>query len=123
MLIFLRDLIFQDFVLKLFSLVLAILIWLTIFFAIQKEVTPLPGAPSHNARVRFFNLPIAVVATAQDVGAFRVEPSDVEITLEGDANLIEKLQKRDIRVMVDLSGIESPTNFHKRIEVSTPAGV
>jgi len=32
-----HDLIFKDFWLKLFSLVLAILIWLTVSYAIQKE--------------------------------------------------------------------------------------
>lgn len=32
-----RDLIFKDFLLKLFSLVLAVLIWLTVSFAIQRE--------------------------------------------------------------------------------------
>ena len=34
----LHDLIFKDFWLKLFSLVLALLIWLTVSFAIQKEI-------------------------------------------------------------------------------------
>ena len=32
-----RDLIFKDFWLKLFSLALAVLIWLTVSFAIQRE--------------------------------------------------------------------------------------
>ncbi len=35
-----HDLIFKDFWLKLFSLVLAILIWLTVSYAIQKEARP-----------------------------------------------------------------------------------
>jgi hypothetical protein len=34
-----RDLIFKDFWLKLFSLMLAVLIWLTVSFAIQREST------------------------------------------------------------------------------------
>ena len=43
--------------------------------------------------------------------------------VEGDAQLLERLQAKDIRIMVDLTGIESATDLRKRIEVSTPAGV
>ena len=41
----LRDLIFKDFWLKLFSLALAIMIWATVKLAIRKEETP-PVAPT-----------------------------------------------------------------------------
>jgi hypothetical protein len=40
MILLLRHLVFHDFWLKLFSLVLAVLIWLTVSVAIKKEVSP-----------------------------------------------------------------------------------
>jgi hypothetical protein len=41
MMLFLRQLVLQDFWLKLFSLALAVLIWFTVFFALTKKVSPL----------------------------------------------------------------------------------
>ena len=40
MIAFLRHLILKDFWLKLFSISLAVLIWITVSLAIQKEVSP-----------------------------------------------------------------------------------
>jgi YbbR domain-containing protein len=44
------------------------------------------------------------------------------VTVQGDAKAVENLQSKDIRPIVDLTGIEA-ANALKRIEVSTPAGV
>ena len=120
---FLRHVVVDDFWLKLFSLVLAVLFWLTVSFAIQqKEVAPSP-APSLTLAVHtFFNLPVVVMSSAADVRNFRVSPSAVEVTVQGDAKAVESLQSKDIRPIVDLTGIEA-ANALKRIEVSTPAGV
>jgi YbbR domain-containing protein len=123
MLLFLRDLIFKDFWLKLFSLALAVLIRLTVSLAIEKEVTPIPSLAFQNARRTFFALPVAVLSSAQDVRSFKVDPPEVEVMVEGDSQILERLQAKDIRVMVDLTGIEAATDLRKRIEVSTPAGV
>ena len=123
MLLFFRDLILKDFWLKLFSLALAVLIRLTVSLAIEKEVTPIPNLAFQNARRTFFNLPVAVLSSAQDVRSFRVEPPEVEVMVEGDSQILERLQAKDIRVMVDLTGIEAATDLRKRIEISTPAGV
>ena len=45
MILFLRDLAFKDFWLKLFSLALAVLIWATVKINIRKEEAP-PAAPA-----------------------------------------------------------------------------
>src|SRR5262245_31280083 len=123
MLLFFRDLIFKDFWLKLFSLALAVLIRLTVSLAIEKEVTPIPTLAFQNATRTFFNLPVSVLSSAQDVRSFKVEPSEVQVMVEGEAQILERLQAREIRVMVDLSGIEAATDLLKRIDVSMPAGV
>jgi YbbR domain-containing protein len=116
---FLRDFIFHDFWLKLFSLVLAVLIWLAVHFASQKEVSPLsfPGEER-----KFSNLPVMVMFAAEDVRTFKVKPSEVEVTVQGDPKILKNLQGRDIRVIVDLTGIEA-AHLRKRVEISPPAGV
>src|ERR1051325_7357973 len=100
----LRELIFHDFLLKLFSLALAVLIWFTVT-EVQKESSPLPRL-TMNADVRTFSgLPVLVVCSADDVRNFKITPSEVELT-------------------VQLAGIESVAGpLRKRVEVSTPAGV
>jgi YbbR domain-containing protein len=120
---FLRHIFIEDFLLKLFSLVLALLFWLTVSFAIrQKEVSPAPALTLNTEMHTFFNLPVVVMSSASDARNFKVSPSTVEVTVRGDAKTLANLQSKDIRAIVDLTGIEAARAL-KRIEVSTPAGV
>lgn len=120
---FLRGLVFHDLLLKLFSLALAVLIWFTIT-EVQKESSPLPRL-TMNADVRTFSgLPVLVVCSADDVRNFKITPSEVELTVQGDGRILNKLSNKDFRVTVDLTGIESVSGpLRKRVDVSTPAGV
>ena len=123
MIVFLRDLFLKDFWLKLFSLALAVLIWLTISFAIRKEFSPLPNMVPRGTPRTFFSLPVGVVSSAEGSQNFKVEPSEVDVTVEGDPRVMDNLQSKEIRVSVDLSGIAAARDLMKRIEVSTPAGI
>lgn len=122
MIAFLRHLIFDDFLLKVFSVVLAFLIWLTVSFAIRKQGAPVPPLARLD-QITFASLPVVVMSSAADVRNFRVNPKEVEVTVEGDARLLKDLRPEDIRVRVDLTGIEAAHDLRKRIEVSTPVGV
>jgi YbbR domain-containing protein len=117
-----RNFILHDFWLKLFSVALALLIWLTVNFALQRG----PAAPRSliptEQRV-FSNLPIMIMASAEDVHSVRVHPKEVELTVRGDARVLKQLQPREIRVLVDITGIEAAQGLRKRLEVSTPPGV
>lgn len=120
---FLRQVFVEDFWLKLFSFLLAVLIWLTASLAIQKvgaPSTPLSLTPEERT---FSNLPISVTASAQDVRNFKVAPDAVEVTVRGDGKMIRTLGANDIRARVDLTGIETARELKARIEVSIPAGV
>jgi YbbR domain-containing protein len=119
-----RNLIFKDFWLKLFSLALAVLTWFTIRFAIAKEVSPVGSLVlSATAQVTFPNLPVVILSSAQDVRNFKVNPQEVEVTVQGDPKVLRTLRSKDIRVLVDLTGIATAGGMRKRIEVSTPAGI
>jgi YbbR domain-containing protein len=124
MIALLRNLIFKDFWLKLFSLALAVLTWFTIRIAIEKEVSPVGSLVlSTTAQVTFPNLPVVILSSGQDVRNFKVNPPEVEVTVQGDVKALRTLRSKDIRVLVDLTGINAAGDMHKRIEVSTPAGV
>jgi len=120
----LRNLVFEDLWLKLFSFALAILIWFTVNFATKNEIiprTPLSLAPREQ-RV-FANLPVLIVCSAEDMRSFRVTPKEVQVTLEGEPKVLQKVQEKEIRVLVDLTGIEAAQGLRKRVEVSAPAGI
>jgi YbbR domain-containing protein len=118
----LHALFFKDFWLKLFSLVLAVLIWTTVSYAIHNEnSTANPIAA--NAPTRDFYVPVLVVSAAADVRQAHVKPSSVEVTVRGDADALAKMVDKDVRVLVDLSDIESARGVRKKVEVSTPPGV
>jgi len=111
----LRNLVFEDFWLKLFSLVLAVLIWLTVTFASQREV-------GSETRV-FSNLPVALLTSAGDVHDFKVSPQEVDITVRADPKTLQSLQRKDVQAVVDLTGVAAARDLRKRVEVAVPAGV
>lgn len=120
----LEQLIFKDLWLKLFSLALATLIWVTVNIAIQNQVAPVTSLPLAKAERRTFSdLPVIIMSSAEDTRSAHVNPKEVEVTVEGDAKVVKSLYSRDIRVVVDLTGIEAAHDMRKRIEVSAPAGV
>jgi YbbR domain-containing protein len=119
----LRNLVLKDFWLKLFSLALAVLIWFTVSFAIQKEVSPTGDLALNLNQITFYNVPVVVLSSASDVHGFNVAPKEVEVTVQGRADILQKLSSRDIRAMVDLTGVETAEDLRKKIDVSTPAGV
>jgi len=112
---FLRHLFIEDFLLKLFSLMLAVVVWLIVTFASQKEAGTTPRI--------FYNLPVTVLSSSEDVRNFKVSPNEVIVTVQGDAKTVQNLQSKDIRAAVDLTGVAAARDLHKRIEVSVPAGV
>ena len=116
MIIFLRNLVLEDFWLKLFSLMLAVLLWLTVTFASPKDT----GA---DQRVSSKTLPVTILASAEDVHNFRVSPGEVLVTLQGNPKTLQNLQTNDIRAFVDLTGVAAARDLRKRVEVSVPAGV
>ena len=119
-----QDLVLKDIWLKLFSLALATLIWITVNIAIQNQVSPVVSLPlGRNEHRKFSNLPVLVVSSAQDARGASINPKEVEVTIEGDPKTVKSLNNHDIRVFVDLTGIEAAHDMRKRVEVYTPAGV
>jgi len=119
---FLREMVFKDVMLKLLSLFLAILTWIALS-SIQRESSPAGTVSLYSRNLTFSNVEVAILSSASDVHDYRVEPKTVEVTVEGDPKVLQRLASKDVRAMVDLTGLESGTDVRKRIELSTPAGV
>ncbi len=116
-----RDWLTKDFWWKLFSVVLAVIIWLTVH-KIYEE----PGAIGTAAVGNTFtydNLRVAVVSSAGDVHDFRVTPPAVKVTVSGPADVMNKLKIGDVHAVVDLTGINLARDLHVPVEISAPANV
>jgi len=123
MIVFARNLVVKDFWLKLFSLALAILIWLTVRFISSGETAASPWlallgrAPDENV------VTVPVHIPAKDGQSFSTDPAEVQVTLRGDSKILKNLRKQDIRAEVDLTGIESANGLLRPVEIILPQGV
>lgn len=120
---FLRNLVFGDWLLKFFSIALAILTWLAVSFSLQQKPVAVPGKPDL-AEQPYYDVPVTVVSGNADVHDFKIKPSEVDVvTVQGDKTIVDKLERRHIRVQVDLTGVAPTNGLRKRIDVITPPGV
>lgn len=116
-----RDVFFKDFWWKLFSLVLAAFIWLTVDKLIEESQ---PANPVNSiVSVTYGELPVLLVATAADMHLYRVRPDRVSVTLAGPADIMSTLQANQIRVTVDLSNCDPSPDAFQPLDVSVPGGV
>jgi hypothetical protein len=121
MIIFARNLVAKDFWLKLFSLALAILIWLTVNFTISGERSPWSAFLGRAADETVLTVPIQVPqGTSQTVS---VDAAEVKVTLRGDPEKLKTLRTEDIRAEVDLAGVESADGLVRPVKVMLPLGI
>jgi YbbR domain-containing protein len=117
----LRAWLVDDFGWKIFSLVLAIAIWLTVHRILEEAALPAPTVGG--ATLTYGNLPVLIVAAAADVHLYRVVPETVKVTVSGSPEAIAVLQANQIRATVDLTGIDSANDLKRSVDVSVPSGV
>ncbi|MFZ1074345.1 MAG: CdaR family protein [Verrucomicrobiia bacterium] len=117
----LRDSFIKDLGWKLFSVVLAVAIWLTVNQIRNESETP--GATGDLGTLKFGNVPVLIVSAAADVRNFHVKPSMVAVTVSGSPDDIANLQAAQVRAFVDLTDIESAHKLQRRVDVSMPSGL
>ena len=111
----------EDFAWKLFSLVLAVAIWLTVHRILQEST--LAPANSGSSVLTCDKLPVLIVSTAADVHLYHVVPEHVKVTVTGSPDAIATLQASQIRPTVDLTGIGFAKELKRNVDVSVPSGV
>ena len=121
MIIFIRNLVVKDIWLKLFSLALAILIWLTVQFSISKEVSPWSALIGRASDEKVLTVPIFVPPMDKRIVSF--DPPDVEVTVHGDPKSLKNLKPENLRAQINLTGIESANGMRRRVEVILPENI
>ena|ERR1700722_5588741 len=114
-----REWLTEDFNWKLFSVVLAVVVWLTVH-----KIRDEPGAPGLLAVPNTFsNVPVLAVSATADVHDAHVAPNAISITISGAPDLIAVLQTNQLHAIVNLTGIDSAHDLKRHVDVTLPPGV
>jgi YbbR domain-containing protein len=112
-----RDLLLKDWGWKMFSLLLAAAIWLTVHRILEPENALLAGRTSI---VTFDTLTVQPVSSTSDVRFYRVMPSVVRVTVSGPPEVVNKLQQSQVEAEVNLTAAVGAT---APVDIITPPNV
>ena len=112
-----RELFITDWGWKLFSLLLAVAIWLTV------HRSYFPAAHAGASTLTYGNLPVVIVSASADVRDYRLRQPTVAVTVSGSPEVIGKLQANQIHATVALDDFNAVNNTSQRVEVSVPEEV
>ena len=113
-----HDLLTKDIGWKLASVILAVIIWVTVF-----EYNGGAFDRGMHRQNTYSDLPVSLVSTTGDPRSFQVAPETVTIKVSGPAEAMDKLQGVQIHPFVDVTGKESARSFRLPVNVSLPKGV
>jgi len=116
-----REWITRDLTWKLFSLILAVVLWITIHNLRETPETIAPFATMTTAT--YTNLPVLAVSSGADVHNAQIAPNFVAVKVSGPADIMASLQKSDVHVLINLTGLDSARLLRRNVDVSVPPGV
>jgi YbbR domain-containing protein len=114
-----RDWVIKDLGWKIFSLFLAVVVWLTVSQIREESGTPATSGIENT----YGNLPVHLLSATADVRDYRIKPDTVVVTVRGPSHVMAVLQAEQIHAVVNLTDIESSQDPHRRVEVSVPTSV
>jgi hypothetical protein len=120
-----RELILNNFWQKVFSLVLATLIWVTVDRAYLKEVQ-FPTPPLRPSDTKVLRCPITILTSAAARQTFKVDPSEVDVRVSGDRARLNTLKPEEIKVevsLIDLDASKLADNDLFPVEVNYPKDI
>jgi YbbR domain-containing protein len=112
-----RELFLKDWAWKLFSLLLAAAIWLTVHRILEPEAASLVERTS---MFTYQNVIVHIVSSSADMSLYHVVPEDVRITVTGPPEVMDQLHADQIRAEVELTGSGPGSG---QVNVITPPGV
>jgi YbbR domain-containing protein len=115
-----RDFFIKDLGWKLFSLFLALAIWLTVHKINEESQIPTGAGPT----VTIEGLPVMVVSSQADVRDFRVAPGLVTVTVSSSSEAMARMDQ--VHAIVDLTDVTNLTagkSLTRPVTISAPAGV
>lgn len=119
----LRDFIQHNFWLKLFSLLLATLVWFLVHLVIESG-HPRPANPIINpVSIEYYRQPVRVLKQPGDARIFKVEPNEVIVKLTGDDAVMRDISPDNVSVFVDMAKSRSAHETNQQVKLDIPSGV
>ena len=119
----LRALIQHNFWLKLFSFLLAMLIWFAIHFGIKNEIRLSQNPITDPTTREFLRSPVRILSPSGDMRVFKTEPDHVFISVTGEEAVLRDLTARNIIVYVDIANVRSAHQTNQQVKLDVPDGV
>ncbi|MBI1842490.1 MAG: hypothetical protein HYR88_16755 [Verrucomicrobia bacterium] len=124
-----RDLFFKHFWLKLTSLVLATLIWLTVQATLEKENRQVYQSEEtadelfRRAKVpRQFELPVEIRWEGTNYQSLFALPAKVVVTMEGDPGRISAMDTKELTAFIETGGPPDPRGIYP-VQVLAPSNL
>lgn len=129
-----HDLIFRNFWLKLFSILLGTVIWLAIHYSIAHDIALDEPAPGLAFAKEDILVPVLIMAQNKDSilapisntgtnRAFKITPPDVLVTVFGPPAMLAGKEREKIKVFVDLTDFHSTRPVVEDLHIDVPHDV
>ncbi|MEY4387430.1 MAG: hypothetical protein RLY20_2713, partial [Verrucomicrobiota bacterium] len=66
---------------------------------------------------------VVAISSSSDVHEFKLKPSEVNVTLQGEKTAMQTIERRMIHVQVDLSSAVLTNGTKFRVDVIPPTGI
>ena len=119
----LRDLILDNFPWKLISLLLAVLVWWRVDSILEREEEQALTPAANLEETATFSVPVRVLGPARTPRGFAVVPSEVNVTLRGGSEALQRITTTNILVYVDAIFAPDVKSAKRTVVVRPPVGV
>ena len=118
-----RHLVLHNFWLKIFSLAGGTIIWMAIHFSIHQDLTLSEPASAQQLVKKTLSVPISIVQREGDTRIFKLDPTNVQLTVMGEAGVLNGPEGKEIRIFVDLADYHSATATKEDLQPDLPPGI
>jgi hypothetical protein len=119
----LRPLIFHNFWLKMFSIASGTIIWMAIHFSIDHDLTLSEPAAGQRFVKKIMTVPISVLQDEGDARVFNLIPTNVVLTVMGEAKTLRGPEGKEIKMYVDLTDHDSRAATQEDLHPGVPTNI
>jgi YbbR domain-containing protein len=112
----------HNFWLKVFSLGLATMIWVTVHIGIARDFSLTNPNLTHPSR-KYVTLPVSIITQPGDGRVFKVTPKQILTTLDGEDPILRRMSAKEIKVYVDLTELKAKGTTNYELRADAPKDV
>lgn len=99
-------------------MLMAVGIWLTV-----SRESPTSALAGNRIQNPYPDMPVSAMSENANVHQAQVYPQTVTVTISGDREAINRVQRNQIHAFINLTGLSSAENLTRDVEVSLPPGI